>query len=64
MIDLKLVANVCLGAFSDLRCKCFHIDVSKVDSDVAQVAMAIPVYFKSLFKTFHLFETYVTSGLS
>jgi hypothetical protein len=30
----------------------FHIDVVKVDPDVARVAMAIHVYCKSLFKMF------------
>jgi hypothetical protein len=31
------------------------MDVVKVDLDIANVAMVIHVYFKSLFKMFHLF---------
>jgi hypothetical protein len=33
----------------------FHVDVAKVDLDVAYVAMAIHVYCKLLFQMFQLF---------
>jgi len=40
----------------------FHIDVAKVDQDVAYVAMVIHVCCKRLFQMFHLFfQTYVVS---
>jgi hypothetical protein len=39
----------------------FHIDVTQVDPDVAHVTMAIHVFFKSLFKMFYLFQTYIAS---
>jgi hypothetical protein len=35
----------------------FHVDVAKVDRDVAHVAMAIHVCFKYMFLMFHLFQT-------
>jgi hypothetical protein len=60
-IMLKVhVANVCFKYF---RCfggmfQVFLMDVAKVDGDVA---MAIYVCCKSLFKMFHLFQTYVAS---
>jgi hypothetical protein len=38
----------------------FHFDVAKVDLDVA---MAIHVHSKCLFKMFHLFQKYITSVL-
>jgi hypothetical protein len=41
----------------------FHMDVAKVDSDVAYVAMTIHVYFTLLIKMFYLFQTYVASVL-
>ena len=38
----------------------FHIDVAKVDQDVAYVAMVVQVCCKLLFPMFHLFlQTYV-----
>jgi hypothetical protein len=38
----------------------FHLDVAKVDWDVAHVAMAIHVCFKCMFRMLHLFfQTYV-----
>jgi hypothetical protein len=54
----------------------FHVNVAKVDRDVAYVAMAIHVCYKRLFQMFHLFvanvfiwmlhmfHTYVPSVLS
>jgi hypothetical protein len=33
----------------------FHMDVAKVDQDVAHVAMAVHVCCKRLFQMFHLF---------
>jgi hypothetical protein len=39
----------------------FHIDVAKVDQDVAHVAMAILICFKCRFQIFHLFQTYATN---
>ena len=39
----------------------FHLDVVKVDLDVAYVAMAIHACFKHIFQVFHLFQTYVAS---
>ena len=38
----------------------FNLDVAKVDRNVAHVAMATDVYFKCIFRIFHLFfQTYV-----
>jgi hypothetical protein len=38
----------------------FHLDVLKVDRNVAYVAVAIHVCFKCMFQIFHLvFQTYV-----
>jgi hypothetical protein len=34
----------------------FHMDVAKVDRDVAYVAMVVYVYYKLLFSMFHLFS--------
>jgi hypothetical protein len=34
----------------------FHLDVAKVDLNVAYVAMAIHVCFKRIFQVFHLFS--------
>jgi low affinity Fe/Cu permease len=42
----------------------FHTDVTKVDLDVAYVAIAIYICCKRLFKMFQLFQTYVTSVFS
>jgi hypothetical protein len=42
----------------------FHVDVAKVDLDVAYVAMAIHVYCKLLFQMFQLFQTDVARILS
>ena len=42
----------------------FHVDVAKVDQDVAYVAMAIHVCCKSLIQTFQLFQIYVSRVLS
>jgi hypothetical protein len=40
----------------------FHVDVAKVDRDVAYVAMAIHVYCERLFQMFHLFfQMYVAN---
>ena len=40
----------------------FHIDVTKVDRDIANIAMAIHVCCKRIFQMFHLFfQTYVAS---
>jgi hypothetical protein len=42
----------------------FHVDIAKVDQDVAYVAMAIHVYWKRLFQMFYLFlQTYVANVL-
>ena len=42
----------------------FHMNFAKVDPNVAHVAMVIHVCCKSLFKMFHMFQTYVASALS
>jgi hypothetical protein len=39
----------------------FHLDVAKVDIDVAFVAMATHVCCKCMFQMLHLFQTYVTN---
>jgi hypothetical protein len=42
----------------------FHMDVAKVDQDVAYVAMVLYVYCKLLFVMFHLvFQAYVANVL-
>jgi hypothetical protein len=38
----------------------FHVDVAKLDRDVAYVVMVIHVCCKRLFQMFQLFQTYVT----
>jgi hypothetical protein len=40
------------------------MDVAKVDQDVAYVVSVSEVRYKSLFKIFHMFQTYVASVLS
>ena len=37
----------------------FHMDVAKVDHDVAYAASVLEACCKQLFKVFHLFQTYV-----
>jgi hypothetical protein len=39
----------------------FHLDVAKVDADVAYVAMTVNVCFKRIFQVFYLFQSYVAS---
>jgi hypothetical protein len=39
----------------------FHINIAKVDQDVAHVAMTIHICFKCRFQMFHLFQIYVVS---
>jgi hypothetical protein len=39
-----------------LMLQVFHLDVAKVDMDVAYVAMTIHACFKSMFQVFHLFS--------
>jgi hypothetical protein len=39
----------------------FHIDVEKVDRDIAYTASVSNAYCKRLFKVFHLFQMYVVS---
>jgi hypothetical protein len=41
----------------------FHLNVAKIDLDVACVVMAIHACFKRIFQVFHLFQTYVVSVL-
>ena len=41
----------------------FHMDVAKVDWDIAYAASVLEAYCKRLFKVFHLFQTYVASVL-
>jgi hypothetical protein len=61
-----LVANVCFKYFKCLRgmLQVFHLDIAKVDPNVAYVVMIIYICCKRLFKMFHLFQTYVASVLS
>jgi len=42
----------------------FHMDVAKVDQNVAYVTSVSEECCKSLFKVFHPFQTYVASVLS
>jgi hypothetical protein len=39
----------------------FHLNVAKVDLDVAYVAMTIHACFKRMFQVSHLFQMYVTN---
>jgi hypothetical protein len=42
----------------------FHMDIAKIDHDVAHVAMVVHVCCKRLFQIFHLFfQTYAASVL-
>jgi hypothetical protein len=54
------VANVSFKCFIGTL-QVFHVDVAKVDRDVAHVAMAIHVCFKYMLLMFHLFQAYVAS---
>jgi hypothetical protein len=55
MFALKThVASACFKCFICML-QVFHVDVTKVDQDVAYVAMAIYVCCKRLFQMFHLF---------
>jgi hypothetical protein len=56
------VLNV-LGV-SDVGCKYFNLDVSKVDPVVACVAMTVHAWFKRTFQVFHRFQIYVANVLS
>jgi hypothetical protein len=48
------VGSVCFNCFIGIL-QVFHMDVAKLDQDVAYVAMVVHVCCKHLFKTFHLF---------
>jgi hypothetical protein len=53
--------NACCKSMFQLF-QIFHVDVAKVDRDVAYVAMVVHVCCKFLFSVFHLFfQTYVAS---
>jgi hypothetical protein len=54
------VSSVCFKCFTCFRLmlQVFHLDVAKVDLDVAYVAMTIHACFKHIFQV-HLFQTYV-----
>jgi hypothetical protein len=64
-VALKLhVANVCFKCFRCFICmlQVFFMDVTKIDRDIAYVAMIVYVCCKRLFLMFHLlFQTYVAS---
>jgi hypothetical protein len=50
--------SVCVKCFRyvfRLMLQVFHMDVAKVDPNVAYVAMAIHICFKSMFQVFRLF---------
>jgi hypothetical protein len=53
----KLMCFICM-------LQAFHVDVAKVDKDVAYVAMAMHVCYKRLFKMFQLFQMDVARVLS
>jgi hypothetical protein len=57
------VSSVCFEYFRCFRLKLqvFHLNVAKVDLNVAYVAMTIYACFKQMFQVFHLFQTYVAS---
>jgi hypothetical protein len=64
--DIALKAHVASICFKCFRCfrgvlQVFHINIAKVDQDVAHVAMTIHVCFKCRFQMFHLFQIYVVS---
>jgi hypothetical protein len=44
----------CFICFIDML-QVFHVDIAKVDRDVAYVASVSEAYYKCLFKMFHLF---------
>jgi hypothetical protein len=52
------VSSICFKCFSRFRrmLQVFHLDVAKVDLDIACVAMAIHACFKHIFQVFHLFS--------
>ena len=65
-LDVAYVAMAIHVCFKCFRCfrlmlQVFHLNVAKVDLDVA---MPIDACFKCMFKVFHLFQTYVTNVLS
>jgi hypothetical protein len=55
------VANVSRGYFRGML-QVFYVDVTKLDRDVAYVAMVVHVFCKLLFLIFYLFfQTYVAN---
>jgi hypothetical protein len=63
-VALKVhVARVCFSCFRDML-QVFHMNVVKIDRDVAHVAMVVHVCCKRPFQMFHLlFHMYVASVL-
>jgi hypothetical protein len=57
------VGNVCFKCFICFKgmLQVFHMDVVKVDRDVAYAASVSEAYCKGSFRLFHYFHTYVTS---
>ena len=55
--------QACFKCFKCFRLtlQVFHLNVAKVDLDVAYVAMAMHACFKRIFQVFCLFQTYVAS---
>jgi uncharacterized CHY-type Zn-finger protein len=65
-IALKVhVAKVCFNCFRCFRdmLQVFHMDIAKIDRDVAHVAMVVHAYCKRPFQIHLLFQIYVASVL-
>ena len=66
MLRLKAhVASICFKCFRCFRdtLQLFHMDVAKVDRDVAYVAIALHVSCERLFQLIQIFKSYVASVL-
>jgi hypothetical protein len=69
-LDVAYVCYSFIGIFKRVpnvfRCfrlilQVFHLDIAKVDIDVAYVAMVVHACFKRIFLVFYLFQTYVAN---
>jgi hypothetical protein len=60
--SFRCVYLSCVSDVLEVCCKCFHIDVAKVDRDVAYIVMVMHACCKGVFQMFHLiFQKHVAS---
>jgi hypothetical protein len=63
VLSLHRVGFKCFNCFKNMF-KCFRMDLTKVNRDVAYVAIVVHVCYECLLSMFYLFSTYVASVLS